>query len=228
MGYRGRLVDQERARVLRSQSWTLAEIAAEVKASKGQVSAWVRDVEFDERTRKERELERKALGQAVARRRGPNALQRRKREEIAELLEAGRTRVGRMSEREFLVAGVALHAGEGNKRDGEVRLANTDPRIVVFFCAWLRRFFDIDESRLRIRLYLHEGLDLAGAHQFWSELTGIPLGQFRKPYRAEPDEGIRAAKHERGCPSVGYSCSRTHRAVMGLMAALLSSEALPG
>jgi hypothetical protein len=31
-----------------------------------------------------------------------------------------------------------------------------------------------------------------------------------------------------GCPSIIYSCAKTHRAVMGLVTALLSSEAIPG
>jgi transcriptional regulator with XRE-family HTH domain len=30
----------------------------------------------------------------------------------------GRARIGRLTEREFLVAGVVLYAGEGSKRDG--------------------------------------------------------------------------------------------------------------
>jgi hypothetical protein len=47
--------------------------------------------------------------------------------------------------------------------------------MIVFFCYWLRRFFEVDESRLRVRLYLHEGLDLAAAIAFWSALTGIRL-----------------------------------------------------
>ncbi len=71
-------------------------------------------------------------------------------------------------------------------------------------------------------------LDLDAANRFWSDLTGIPLSQFRKPYRAVPDPSIRRSKHPLGCPSVGYTCTRTHRKVMGLVAALLSSEALPG
>ena len=66
-----------------------------------------------------------------------------------------------MSDDAFLAAGVALYAGEGAKTDGNVRFANTDPEMVRFFCAWLRRFFAPDESRLRVRVYLHEGLDLA-------------------------------------------------------------------
>jgi hypothetical protein len=60
--------------------------------------------------------------------------------------------------------------------------------MVILFCAWLRRFFDIDERRLRLRLYLHQGLDLGGAMQFWSSATDIPLQQFRTPYRAAADE----------------------------------------
>jgi hypothetical protein len=93
----------------------------------------------------------------------------------------GRARIGRLSEREFLIAGAALDAGEGSKRDGAVRFANTDPRMIALFCAWLRRFFEVDEARLRVRLYLHEGLDLAASVGFWSQLTGIPPSQFQKP-----------------------------------------------
>lgn len=70
--------------------------------------------------------------------------------------------------------------------------------------------------------------ELGVANRFWSELTGIPVAQFFKPYRAVPDVGIRHNKHLMGCPGVSYSCARTHRKVMGLVHALLSSEALPG
>ena len=228
MGYRGRVEDRERARELRARAWTLGEIAAELGAGKGAVSVWVRDVEFDEEARLKRALDRKSSGQSAARRRGPNALQRRKAAEISELTAAGRDRVGTMSDKEFLLAGAALYAGEGGKRDGSVRLANTDPRIISFFCSWWRHFFEVDESRLRLRLYLHEGLDIDAANEFWSELTGIPVTQFGKPYRAVPDPAIRTAKHVYGCPCVVYGCSHTHRAVTGLMAALLSSDSLPG
>jgi hypothetical protein len=163
-----------------------------------------------------------------ARRRAPNALQRRKQAEVDRLVEEGRARVGRLSEREFLVAGVALYAGEGAKRDGAVKFANSDPRMIAFYCAWLRRFFEIDETRLRVRLYLHEGLDLGASVAYWSALTGIPPSQFLKPYRAVPDPSIRHTKHVHGCVSIDYSCSPTHRRIMGFVRALLSDAAIPG
>ena len=217
MGYRGKLAEQQQARQLRRTGLPLAEIAAHLGVAKSSVSLWVRDVEFSPLPRPPR-----------GRRRDPNALQRRKRAEIDRLVEDGRARIGRLSEREFLVAGVALYAGEGAKRDGAVKFANTDPRMIVFYCAWLRRFFEIDEARLRVRLYLHEGLDLAAAVAYWSELTGIPPSQFQKPYRAAADSSIRHTKHVHGCVSIDYSCSPTHRSIMGLISALLGDAVTPG
>jgi len=109
-----------------------------------------------------------------------------------------------------------------------VKFANTNSRMIVFYCAWLRRFFEIDESRLRARLHLHEGLDLAASIAYWSQLTGIPPAQFRKPYRAVPDPTIRHAKHVHGCVTIDYSCSHTHRSIMGLVVGLLGDDVLPG
>jgi hypothetical protein len=217
MGYRGKLSERQQARQLRRAGLPLAEIASQLGVAKSSVSLRVRDVPFDPLPRPPR-----------GRRRGPNAPQRRRQAEIDRLVAEGRERIGRLSEREFLVAGVALYAGEGSKTDGCVRFANSDPRMIFFYCCWLRQFFAIDESRLRVHLYLHQGLDLPAAIAYWSAVTAIPPSQFGKPYRAVPDPSIRHTKHVHGCATVGYSCSTTHRSIMGLVNALLSNSALPG
>jgi hypothetical protein len=193
------------------------EIAARLGVSKGSVSLWTRDVPFQPR-----------LIPTKARRRGPNALQRRKQEEIDRLRAEGLARVGRLDRQQFLVAGAALYAAEGSKAGWEVAFANSDPRMVLFFCAWLRTFFTLDESRLRLRIYLHQGLDLDAAVAYWTRLTAIPPGQLIKPYRAAPDPSIRRVKHVYGCVTVRYTSSETHRAIMGIVDALLASSALPG
>ena len=212
MGYRGLVATQNQARELRALGMTMPDIAAELGVSRSSVSLWTRDVEFEPAPRRR------------GRRRGPNKLQVRKQAEIDSLLEEGRTRIGELSEREFLVAGAALYAGEGCKTGSEARFANSDPRMILFFVTWLRRFFTIDEDRLRMRVYLHQGLDIDAATEFWSALTGIPDHRFRQPYRAVPDATIRHNKHVHGCPSVMYSSARTHRAILGLTEALLSSR----
>jgi len=217
VGYRGKLKEQTKARDLRAKGLTMDEIAMKLAVSKSSVSLWVRDVPFQPR-----------LLKTKARRRAPNALQRRKQEEIDRLRAEGLERIGQLTEKEFLVAGTMLYAGEGSKTDGAVSLANTNPDLLLFFCSWLRYFFEVDESRLRVTLYLHEGLDLADATSYWSELTNIPISQFGKAYRAKADPSIRHSKHPMGCPRVVFSCRHTQRAVMGLVSALLASNASPG
>jgi len=216
VGYRGKVQEQQEARVMRAAGATLQDIATELGVSKSSVSLWVRDVEFTPSPRR------------YGAQRRPHPAHEAKLRQIQEFNAEGVDRIGTFNEQAFLAAGVALYAGEGSKTEGEVRFANTDAAMVRFFCAWLRRFFVIDESSLRVRVYLHQGLDLAAAESFWSEATAVPLTQFRRPYRAVPDPTIRRVKHEYGCVYVCYGCSATHRRVMGLVRALLASDAIPG
>jgi hypothetical protein len=217
VGYGGKLVEQRRARELRAAAWTLADIATELGVSKSSVSLWVRDVEFVPRPR--------SRGHASQR---PHPLHLAKLVEIERCRREGAERIGQLSEREFLILGLALYAGEGSKRSGDVVFANSDPRMILAFVAWLRHFFEIDETRMRMRLYLHADLDVAAAISFWSELTAIPAHQFLKPYRAAADATLRRNRHPLGCPAVAYRCTATHRRVMGMIEAVLSNTALPG
>lgn len=210
MGYRGKLVEQDEARRLRAAGLTMPEIAERLGVSKGSVSLWTRDVPIDPRPRR------------LPVKRGPNALEQAKSAEIAAMGAEGRNRIGRLDDRDLLVAGTALYAGEGSKTPGAVLFVNSDPRLVSLHLHWLRTCFAVDERRLRARIYLHEGLDLGTATAFWSEVMAIPPAQFGKPHRAVPRASIRHNKHMHGCATVRYSCTRTHRAVMGLIEALLS------
>jgi hypothetical protein len=211
VGYRGKLAEREEARRLRAAGLTMPEIAAALGVSRSSVSLWTRDVPYvADQTRR------------LPAKRAPNRLEQAKAAEIAATAAEGAARIGRLSDRDLLVAGTALYAGEGAKTPGAVVMVNSDPRIISLHLAWLRSCFAVDEARLRVRLYLHEGLDLDAATTFWSELTGIPRPQFCRPHRAVPHAGLRHNKHQHGCATIRYSCTRTHRAVMGLMDALLA------
>jgi transcriptional regulator with XRE-family HTH domain len=216
MGYRGKVEQREQARVLRAQNLTLQDIATQLGVSKSSASLWVRDVPFTPSKRRHGPHRR------------PHPQHLAKLRQIEELDAAGRDRIGTLDQDAFFAAGVALYAGEGAKADGSVKFANSDAGMIRFFCAWLRCFFDVDEARLRMHVYLHEGLDLEAAESYWSEIAAIPRSQFTKSYRAVADASIRHNKHEHGCAYVVYSCSHTHRRVMGCVRALLSSDAIPG
>jgi hypothetical protein len=217
MGYRGKVAAQQHARQLRAQSWTLNEIAAELGVAKSSVSLWVRDVDFVPRPR---------VGGHPA---GPtHPLRVKKQAEIDRCRDEADALFGRTSDRDLTMFALALYAGEGSKRDGTVVFANSDPVLMRIFVRWFRTQFDPDESRLRMKLYLHADLDLDVAIDFWSGVTGIPRSQFSKPYRAVVDETMRGNRHIFGCASVVYSSSLTHRRVMAMIEAVSCRFAIPG
>lgn len=136
--------------------------------------------------------------------------------------------IGELSDRDLLMFGAALYVGEGAKTErSALRGANTSAPVMRSYLRWLRSFFDIDEDRLRARLYLHEGLDLDAATAFWSEQLAIPIEQFQQPHRpaASRDAPI---KHPYGCATVIYSSLSIHRRVMALTEAITSALDLPG
>jgi transcriptional regulator with XRE-family HTH domain len=217
MGNGGKQVERRRARELRAEAWTLQEIAEELGVSKGSVSAWVRDVEFVPKPRNR--------GHDSQR---PHPLHLRKLAEIERCRVEAEALIGAMSARDLTMFCLALYAGEGSKTEGAVKFANTSPTLSRVFITWLRQEFDVDETRLRVTLYLHSDLDLATANEFWSSALSVPVVQFPKPYRAPSDATIRNNRHIYGCATIGYSCRLTHRRVMAMIEAVTSPFALPG
>jgi transcriptional regulator with XRE-family HTH domain len=118
MGYRGKVVERQRARELRAQSRTLEEIATELGVSKSSVSLWVRDVEFVPNPRPRTRGHRGDT---------PHPAHLAKLAQIERLAREAADDVGQLTDREFMLFGVALYLGEGFKRDGHVGMANTDP-----------------------------------------------------------------------------------------------------
>jgi hypothetical protein len=216
MGYRGKVEEQERARAMRASNMTVQDIADQLGVAKSSVSRWVREVPFTPSKRRTGPHAR------------PHPAHAAKLAQIAALNVEGIERIGTLSDDAFFVAGVALYAGEGSKTEGCVRFANSDAAMIRFFCSWFRRFFEVDEARLRARVSLHQGPDLDAAQAHWSAVSGVPLDQFGKAYRAVPDPSIRRNQHEFGCAYVDYACTRTHRQIMGLVRALLTCKAIPG
>jgi transcriptional regulator with XRE-family HTH domain len=86
MGYRGKLREQEQARELRAQNLTLQDIADLLGVAKSSVSLWVRDVPFTPSKRR------------YGPQRRPNRLHDEKLAQIAALDQAGRDRIGTLSD----------------------------------------------------------------------------------------------------------------------------------
>jgi hypothetical protein len=82
----------------------------------------------------------------------------------------------------FWVAGVVAYWSEGSKRQKDVVFANSDPLLVRLFIDWARRYLNLDQDRFTAKLHLHAGQNEDERKEFWSAVTVIPTGEFRKSF----------------------------------------------
>ncbi|MFE0518801.1 hypothetical protein [Streptomyces sp. NPDC058954] len=166
-----------RARELRLQGWTYDRIQVELGCSKSSISLWVRDLPKPERrdpTEQAKLASRKRWEHELAVREG----QRRRTKTTAT------QEIGRLSDRELFMAGVALYWAEGTKdkphaRRERVIFVNSDPDVIRLYLAWLD-LIGVSRGDLRFRLMIHESADVTAAEKYWAELVDSGPSAFDK------------------------------------------------
>lgn len=170
-----------RARELRDQGSSYAQIAAALDVSKGSVSLWVRDLPVPARLSYTESRKRSAAGArrywAVER---PARQARR-----AVVCATAAAQIGALTDRELIIAGAIAYWCEGAKskphrRDDRVTFINSDPDLIRFFLRFLEAA-GTARTDLSFRVYIHESADVAAAQRFWLEITEAPATQFSSP-----------------------------------------------
>lgn len=105
--------------------------------------------------------------------------------------------------------GLMLYWAEGDKtKNYFVALTNTDPKILFYFISWLRKYYKVDETRIKCRLYLWNDSQETSARKFWSKLLSIPLNQFTKSCISKNSSTFRKKKHIYGVCRVSYGSKK--------------------
>ncbi len=171
-----------KARELRKRGESIKQIAKRLHVSASSVSAWCNDIFLTKEQITSLEFRMKDPNYG-RRQIYLNQVKKLKAEKIARLKKEGIERIGKLNEREFIIAGLALYWAEGFKKDKQIGFANIDPRMVIFFLKWLEVCFDVKKTDIKLRLTLNESyIDKINAMQnYWSQATGIPTSNFQKP-----------------------------------------------
>ena len=136
------------------------------------------------------------------------------------------TTIGQLTEREFLILGVALYAGEGSKTRRRRRLAPTPTRTILVLsslgCAVSSRSTSPGCGCASTSI---EGLDLDAAEQFWRELTADPCEPVPEAVsrRRRPDVAARPSTSSAARPS-STAHRPLHRRVMGMVAGAIVDQ----
>ena len=115
-----------------------------------------------------------------------------------------------------------LYWAEGSKYDGVcgLQFVNTDPLLMKFFLSLLRKCYNIDEKKLRIRIHFHYYHKIKKVKQFWSKNLNIPLSQFGKVYIKKRSKTKKFRKNFAGICFVYYGDSKIRKEILGLNKAL--------
>ena len=170
--------------MLRRQGFTYSQILSSVPVAKSTLSLWFHDVGLAEH-QKQRITQKRIEGQmkgAKARR-----IQRIRAQEM--IWSASEKEIGKLSDRELWLIGVALYWAEGSKEKewnpgGGMKFSNSDSRMVRVFLTWAEKFSGISKDLVRFEIYIHESKrdTISEIIQFWSRETRLPISRFHKIY----------------------------------------------
>ena len=110
----------------------------------------------------------------------------------------------------------ALYWAEGakhNRTSGAI-FVNTDPNLCKLYITLLRRCYDIDESKFRIRLHLHYYHSIKETRRFWSNLLQVSEGQFGKIYIKARSKTKKFRKNFGGICFIRYTDSDLRRELL--------------
>lgn len=213
-----KLNEHRQAIILRRRGYSMKEIAHDLKISKSTASLWTKDVVLNQiaQTRLRTRVSAGQLASAKA-----------KRKIIADR-EAYLFREATMLVDRSIVSKdyakllcAMLYWCEGNKsvRCG-VYFTNSDPKLVSKFLHLFRSSFDLDESKFRPCIHLHEYHSSPKQLAFWSKITNIPKKQFIRPY-CKPNTGKRIREGYQGCIGIRYHSNDLARQLNAVAKAFL-------
>jgi transposase len=162
---------------LRKNGASFGEIAKRLKISKSTASLWSADIEL---TKSQIKQLNKNIG--IGRLKGSSTQHQKKINKIKKYQEEGTTKIGVLSMRDWLTAGIGIYWGEGFKKENKIGLANSDPKMVSFFIRWLKRVFGIKQDRIiaQIRVNQIHARRVTEIEKYWQNIIQVPKNQFRK------------------------------------------------
>lgn len=174
--------EKNQALELRRNGESIKVIANKLGVAKSTVSLWCRDIKL---TQKQIEILHKRMvkGGYKGRMKGARMQYKRRLRSIEELKTKGAKRLSNLSNKSFLVAGATLYWGEGSKKGRDVRVANSDPKIIKFMLNWFRVLWKVTDDRFSLHILINEThrKRIEEVQNYWSQVTGISKSQFTKP-----------------------------------------------
>jgi hypothetical protein len=88
--------------------------------------------------------------------------------------------IGKLSNRDLWLLGLGLYIGEGSKSIESTRIVNSDPDVIQVSIRWFKEVCGLEDSNIILSLNIYPDIDEHEAISYWSNITGLPITNFRK------------------------------------------------
>ncbi len=172
--------DKEIAFKLRRSGKSYRQIMAELRVPRATLSDWFSKIDWSRRLRAE--LAHKAQAESTVRIIALDAIRGKR-------LVRAYAQARREAEAEFetlkynplFIAGLMLYWGEGDKRTREqMRLTNTDPKMIRLFVVFLRKVLQIPDKKIRGSVIIYPDLNPESCIVEWSKASRLNMSNFTK------------------------------------------------
>jgi len=185
---------------LRKNGYSYEEISKKLKIAKSSAYLWCNQVVLNEKAKK-RISGRMAIGIKKAK-----EVLKTKKDNIMKIIsDNSNNYVSKIeSNKEFnkLLCSF-LYWGEGSKNTNSLIFTNSNPKMICSYLNLLRESFELDESKFRALVHVHEYHEDIEIKKYWSKITNIPLSQFSKSY-LKPHTSKNIREGYKGTISIRY------------------------
>lgn len=191
------LEKKEKAISLRRMGLSYKEILQKIPVAKSSLSLWLKDLPL---TEEEKDILRKRTDSNISRGRIKSAAANRNNRLLREKeqLKVAREEFNLLKEEPMFLCGISLYWAEGSKRSSGFQFTNSDPEMIKFMVLWCRSYFKKQE-KIYLRLYNHKPYAHENCEKFWSNITDIPLADFKKTVYKPSNLGVKKRPGYRGC-----------------------------
>lgn len=168
---------KQKARNFRSKGWSLGEISSKMKIPKNTLSGWSKDIKLN--CKQKERIKQKIIDSNEISRPLAIAANLRKIEQWKKDIRTSVRHFKNISlknpELSKLICGI-LYLCEGAKYPSSryLYLGNSDPKIISFFINALRKYYKIDENKLRFGIGYRWDQNFQKLKNYWSRITKIP------------------------------------------------------
>lgn len=163
---------------------TYSEILKKVPVAKSTLSQWLRSVKLAKR-QFQKLTDKKKLSALC----GSMARKNQRIESEKKIKNNAFDEIGKISNREEWLCGVMLYWSEGAKQKETdvsvgIKFSNSDPKMLIFFIYWLKKYLNVIDDDIVLELYLHENFKtkIDFYINYWSKILNYPICKFNKIY----------------------------------------------